>query len=72
MALRDVLQEVDRAVESLRKGASDSSGWSDQQRVRFDGQRLEPLMQAGDQLIAALRRSSEDMDRIRKELESNQ
>lgn len=72
MALRDVLQEVDRAVESLRRGANDSQGWSDQQRIRFDGQRLEPLLHAGDQLIACLRRTNDEMDRIRNALETDQ
>jgi hypothetical protein len=72
VALRDVFQEVDRAVESLRQGANNTPGWSDQQRIRFDEQRLEPLLHAGEQLIACLRRSNEEIDRIRNALETDQ
>lgn len=67
----DALREVERAVDSLRRLATDSSGWTDQQRVRFDQQRLQPLLQAGDLLIAALRRADDDLERVRHALGSD-
>lgn len=71
MTMGDALREVERAVDSLRRLATDSSGWTDQQRVRFDQQRLQPLLQAGDLLIAALRRADDDLERVRHALGSD-
>lgn len=59
MTMGSVTGDVEAAVLSLRRAASESSAWSDEQRTKFDRQRLSPLLQVGDQLVHALRRTDE-------------
>lgn len=63
MSFERVLHDVDSAVRDLRRTADEATGWSDQQRSRFDAERLKPLLRVGDQLTQALRRADEQLKR---------
>lgn len=69
MSLDASIREAERAVGALRRSRDDSAGWSDQQRNRFDRQRLQPLLEAGSQLVLALRRAKDQLDAVRRTLE---
>lgn len=59
MSMREPLRDVETAVASLRRASAGATGWSDEQRERFDRQRIEPLLGLGNQLVVALRRADE-------------
>lgn len=61
MSMREPLRDVEVAVASLRRATAGATGWSDEQRDRFDRQRIEPLLRLGDQLVHALRRADESV-----------
>ena len=61
MSIQDAVRDLEAAVGNLKKIADGSTGWSDQQRVRFDQQRLTPLLNAGAQLGLALRLADEKL-----------
>lgn len=66
----DTLREVQQSVDLLRRAGDESSGWADAQRERFDRQRMQPLLDAGERLIAALRQADDDLTRARRDLGS--
>ncbi|MFZ6005560.1 MAG: hypothetical protein ACOYXM_16680 [Actinomycetota bacterium] len=63
MAFAQPLHDLQRALAALRHVATEATGWSDQQRQRFDQQRIQPLEQAGDVLAVALRSADESIAR---------
>lgn len=69
MSMDGTIREVERAVGALRRSADDASAWSDEQRSRFDSQRLQPLIEAGTQLAAALRRAEDHFVAVHKALQ---
>ena len=59
MTLDEPIREVETARAELNKVAVSTTGWSDQQRHDFDGQRMKPLDTAGGRLESALRKAQE-------------
>jgi len=57
--------EVERAIADLRRAASESAAWKDEQRERFDRERIDPLLAAATQLAHALEVANQDFLRVR-------
>ena len=57
MTLDGPIKEVEAARKGLTAAARASSGWSGDQRARFDRNRMKPLDDAGAQLAEALLRA---------------
>ncbi len=63
MGLSQSQEEVQRAMANLNHACDSATGWADEQRERFDQQRIEPILQAGDLLVTALRAADESIAR---------
>lgn len=59
MMLDEPVRDTQQSLAGLRQAAADAHGWSDEVRRRFDAQRLEPLTEAGVQLLQALTRAQQ-------------
>jgi hypothetical protein len=70
VSFEEQLRATESAVAGLRKVAGEASGWSDEQRSRFDAQRLKPLLEAGDRLARALRHADEEVRKAGKQMEA--
>jgi hypothetical protein len=57
--LDDPLDEVQRALMDLRRARDETTAWSDDGRRVFDEQRLDPLVDAGAQILAAIRNAQD-------------
>ena len=68
MSLQSSLREAESAVRELRQAANEADGWRDSQRAHFDAQRLRPLTVAGDNLIRALHRTEDQLQKTRARL----
>lgn len=71
MALDQPIRDVETALNDLRKVASNTDGWSDKQRSKFDSERMQPLVQAGTQLMQAMQRAQEQLQQAEKLLAGN-
>lgn len=66
MALDRPIREVETALNDLRKVGSSTDAWSDKQRGKFDSERMQPLTQAGTQLMQAMQRAQEQVQQAER------
>jgi hypothetical protein len=59
MTFQEEQRKVEVARAELARAHADATGWSGQERQRFDTQRMKPLADAAVQLTTALRRAQE-------------
>ncbi|MGY1802955.1 hypothetical protein ACI78T_06715 [Blastococcus sp. SYSU D00922] len=69
MRLQETMRMVEAARAELERARSDTAGWSDDLRRRFDAQRFQPLVDAGTRMVVALQRAQEQADRVQRQLE---
>ncbi len=68
MTFQEPLRLAEAAREDLALVRSNTEGWSDDLRQRFDAQRFMPLIDANLKLVSALRRAQEDCERAMRVL----
>lgn len=61
MTLDGPIRDLDSALSELHRAASDSDAWDDQERRRFDADRLTPLANAGRRLASTLTRAQQKL-----------
>lgn len=62
MSFDEALRRLETALAAFERARTETTGWPDALRERFDAQRLRPLADAGTQLETALRRAQEQCD----------
>lgn len=71
MALDQPIRDVETALNDLRKVVSSTNAWSDRQRSKFDSERMQPLVKAGNDLMQAMKRAHEQLKQAEKLLTGN-
>jgi hypothetical protein len=62
MSLSEAARMVETARAELERTRSDTAGWSDELRQRFDAQRFKPLTDAATKMAVALKKAQEQFD----------
>jgi hypothetical protein len=62
MSFQETQQRVESARADLAHAQDDAAGWADEQRRKFDANRMKPLADAGVRFTTALQRAREQAE----------
>lgn len=66
MSLDDAVTATERALSALNRARADTAGWDDEKRREFDRLSAAPLERSGKDLLKALARARESLERAER------